>query len=1589
MGGGAVAPNGQTTLLAGTVGVAGYQDGTGSSVKFSNPIGMTMGPDGNIYVADQGAARIRKVTPAGLVTTFAGTGVAGAQNGNAIGQATFNAPWGLCFDNNGNMYVADYFNNMIRKITPAGIVSTYAGNGTAGFANAVAGAQLTAQFNHPTGVVADALGNVYVADFGNEMIRKIALDGTVSVFAGQAAYGYADGQGALAKFWGPETVDFDPQGNMIVADKWNNMIRKITPNGTVSTLAGQQTAGYVNATGISAKFNNPSAATVDPAGNIYVTDYNNNCVRKISSTVAVTTISGTTAAGSANGAGTAATFNNPYVIAIDGSGNLYIGDYLNQVVRKVLSTPYTISPALPAGLNFNTSTGAITGAATSYSPSTAYTITAYNLSGSASTTLTLSVSSAAVTPTQSMNYITTYTPRVANLTLQSQVISASVYKDQIETNIQYFDGLGRPVQTVQVKGSPNGRDMVQPVAYDAYGREATKYLPYAATGFTNSNGSYKTDALTTGAGVDYFYDPTGSGTSGNQQSNGIVVNPSPFSQTVFEASPLNRVVEQGAPGTPWQPVPNSTTGHTVKIGYSTNNATAITDTAHTTLVAQYKVTINSDQSRTLNRAAGTVGNYQANQLYVTTAFNENWTGGRSGTVEEYKDKTGHVILKRTFNYVPAVTGPPAVPAQLQILSTYYVYDDLGNLAFVLSPQANADNTTPSPTTLNNLCYQYRYDERNRLTQKRLPGKDWEYTVYNKLDQPVLIQDANLRANSQWMVTKYDVLGRAIMAGLLNSSATPDVQKTNVYTYSQWDIRDYTNTTTGYLMNSYPGPNTVLTINYYDDYRFSNVTGYPTNYTAPSNSSAMTKGLLTGKKTAVLNTPADMLWDVTYYDGLGRTVKSYAEHYLGGTANPNNYDAVNTTYSFTNALSTATRQHFTTGSTSAPMLTVVNTYLYDHMGRKTKTWEQLTYSGNLPTGNTLVSQVDYNEIGQMLTKHLHSMDSLNFLQNIAYAYNERGWLLSSSAPLFAMNLYYNTSAGTKAWNGNIMYQYWGTPGSLNSHYAYAYDALNRLIAGSSTSNYNEYPTYDVNGNITGLNRGVGPTTYVNTDQLVYSYLDVNSNYTNQVQSINELNTTSTVGMLGGLTKYTYDGNGNMLTQANTNTANNLRDKTYTYNLLNLPKTVTIQTSATTTGTLTYTYDAAGNKLRKASTVISNTTDYIDGIQYDSNQTPSFNFIQTEEGKAAYLPTTGGFDYYYYLGDNLGNTRLTFDTKTNIASTYQTDDYYPFGLEIPSGIIPNPKIEYLYNKKELQEELGQYDYGARFYDPTIARWTTIDPLAERNRKRTPYNYVNNNPVRLIDPDGMDAVDPVGADGLTNDQWVQASMPGRNPSLADAFREQNNDQEKEQQQQQSTQVTSSTGPGDGPAWLKRILAWFGISVKDPTSEEDAGQRAQSAERLSDLDTKNTEMQERLDRVEDIPVAGGAYVIFKGLSEHKTGMAFAGVASGMFDAFGGELVSGVGMEIKSLVKSDPQILRLARQTFKGNDALRQEANNLLQQVSKGIMNPGRGTRLIGNGIYELRGWKEGAGIYFRNAKNGIEILGYSSKENQAQVIKAIQKVF
>jgi sugar lactone lactonase YvrE len=269
-----IAAAGGVTTLAGS-GAAGDSEGVGATAQFNLPAGVAVDAAGNVYVTELGNNRIRKITPAGAVTTLAGSGSFGSADG--VGAAAqFGSPSGVAVDAVGNVYVADTSNHRIRKITPAGAVTTLAGS-TDGFADGVGAA---AQFSAPYGVAVDAAGNVYVGDLFNQRIRKITPAGAVATLAG-STIGFADGVGTAAQFNGPAGVAVDAVGNVYVADLFNQRIRKITATGAVITLAGSGTVGSADGVGAAAQYNNPHGVAVDAAGNVYVADLNNQRIRKI------------------------------------------------------------------------------------------------------------------------------------------------------------------------------------------------------------------------------------------------------------------------------------------------------------------------------------------------------------------------------------------------------------------------------------------------------------------------------------------------------------------------------------------------------------------------------------------------------------------------------------------------------------------------------------------------------------------------------------------------------------------------------------------------------------------------------------------------------------------------------------------------------------------------------------------------------------------------------------------------------------------------------------------------------------------------------------------------------------------------------------------------------------------------------------------------------------------------------------------------------------------------------------------------------------------------------------------------------------
>lgn len=325
------------TLAGG--GEAGNADGPGSEARFNRPHGIAVDTAGTIYVADTLNHTIRKISPDGMVSTLAGlAGVFGSTDGS-LSDARFREPWTVTVDAAGNLYVTDNGNETIRKITAGGVVSTFAGQvGELGSAD---GAGSEALFWFATGVAVGAEGSVYVADSNNNTIRRISPDGVVTTLAGRAngyvpAPGSEDGTGSAARFHQPNGAAVDAAGNVYVADYANHTIRKITPEGVVSTFVGQSPeSGDVDATGNDARLDHPTGVAVDSAGNVYVAEFIGNTIRKITPDGVVTTLAGLAETpGNTDGTGSAARFNGPYGIAVDAAGNLYVAEYWEGRIRK-------------------------------------------------------------------------------------------------------------------------------------------------------------------------------------------------------------------------------------------------------------------------------------------------------------------------------------------------------------------------------------------------------------------------------------------------------------------------------------------------------------------------------------------------------------------------------------------------------------------------------------------------------------------------------------------------------------------------------------------------------------------------------------------------------------------------------------------------------------------------------------------------------------------------------------------------------------------------------------------------------------------------------------------------------------------------------------------------------------------------------------------------------------------------------------------------------------------------------------------------------------------------------------------------------
>jgi streptogramin lyase len=333
-----VTPGGLVSTLAGQLGVMGIADGAGQAAQFNFPVGIVVDSSGNLFVTDENNHTIRKITPIGEVTTVAGLAMNSGTTDGTGSAARFRGPWGLAIDGSDNIYIADSLNNKIRKMTPAGVVTTLAGSptGLSGYADGVGTA---ATFNRPHGIVSDAAGNLYVCDYNNVSIRRIeAGTGAVTTLAGQhGQVGTVDGVGTAARFNGPEGIAFDGSGNLYVTESAGQTVRRIAPDATVATVAGLGgTAGWVDGTGSSVRFSQPTGIAFGTGGAFYVSEYSNHSIRVVTPGGVVTTLLGRAAeTGTTDGPASLARFRFPAGMAVDSSGNAFVADRDNCTIRKI------------------------------------------------------------------------------------------------------------------------------------------------------------------------------------------------------------------------------------------------------------------------------------------------------------------------------------------------------------------------------------------------------------------------------------------------------------------------------------------------------------------------------------------------------------------------------------------------------------------------------------------------------------------------------------------------------------------------------------------------------------------------------------------------------------------------------------------------------------------------------------------------------------------------------------------------------------------------------------------------------------------------------------------------------------------------------------------------------------------------------------------------------------------------------------------------------------------------------------------------------------------------------------------------------
>ena len=863
-----------------------------------------------------------------------------------------------------------------------------------------------------------------------------------------------------------------------------------------------------------------------------------------------------------------------------------------------------------------------------------------------------------------------------------------------ETNT-YHDLLGRPVETVMTAASPAGKDIVFLNEYDDFGRPYRKFCPVPMTTSTGAYASFSDIHPE----ILKFY-------------NWEVYA---FSKTLYDDSPLDRPVEEYGPGSPWH-----TRGKSVRTSYLVNDGSG--------LLSCSGYLVESDTSLTC------VGTLPSGNLRVEKKTDED-----GNVTLTFTDRLGRKTLERT------VDGE-------RYQDTYYVYDDLGLLRYVLTPEASAvmpssgtfgDSSSP----LSAQAYVYKYDGKGRCVSKRLPGCAPILYRYDKGDVPIFSQDGEMRKRGKWMFSFRDALGRDAVSGVWPSAQAPSPAVPVVATY------DGASPLGGYSVNTpVPSDCKPLSVSYYDDHSFMDdlvpsdarrVLACDTlsNYGIPVVGSDRCKGFLTGTAVYSLTDPTSKTVSSFYYDYQGRLIQSHRKEALGGDGH------IHQSLTFTGKPS---RTRETVALPDGRIDSLVTVRSYDGQ-------ERLVSETTSLNGRSQSVSYGYDEIGRM-TGRIYGTEANPSALTETLSYNIRDQLTGLNSSVFNMSLRYHepTLGSVPKYNGSVSEWEWNHgAGTETNAWSLSYDGVGRLTdarrfaGGAQTNSFSERSiTYDRNSNALTLTR-YGGNAATPEERLAYSY------------DGNLLSGISNTGASGGGGSFTHDTNGNLT-----------RDGLSTLDIDYYDRNLTSRISSGGATLAEYEYLADGTKLR-AVDGSGNGYQYRGSLIYTQTAgqsgTPviTLDCALTSAGRIVRENTDDGSSTYkvqHYLRDHLGSVRSVIDGDTG--TVIETNDYYPFGKRIPVTNSVAEPVEattqsatspdrWLFSSKESQSFLNAsiplLDFGARMYNPVIARWTASDPLSEKYHGISPYAYCLGNPISIIDPNGMDiwTMDEKG-----NVVWVKES-------------------------------------------------------------------------------------------------------------------------------------------------------------------------------------------------------------------------------------------